>query len=116
MPHVVVKLWPGKSERQKARLADQIVKDITAVLDYGEESVSVAIEEVRTEDWTEEVFKPDIQDRWDKLYKKPGTPHPTMSSSSSSIRCRARLKELSGEEPEAEQIAAATQVMGRRFS
>ena len=26
MPHVVVKLWPGKSERQKARLAEAITK------------------------------------------------------------------------------------------
>ena len=39
---------------------------------YGEESVSVAIEEVRPEDWIEKVYKPDIQSNWDKLYKKPG--------------------------------------------
>jgi len=24
MPHVIVKLWPGKSERQKQELADRI--------------------------------------------------------------------------------------------
>src|SRR5260221_406639 len=46
MPHVIVKLWPGKSEKQKARLAEAIAKDVMAVLDYGEKSVSVAIEEV----------------------------------------------------------------------
>ena len=27
MPHVIVKLWPGKSEQQKARLAEQITED-----------------------------------------------------------------------------------------
>jgi 4-oxalocrotonate tautomerase len=43
MPHVTVKLWPGKSERQKARLSVAIVKDVMNVLNYGEESVSVAI-------------------------------------------------------------------------
>ena len=48
MPHVIVKLWPGKSERQKARLSEAIVKDVVSVLNYGEESVSVAIEEVKT--------------------------------------------------------------------
>jgi len=37
-----------------------------------EESVSVAIEEVNSQDWAEDVYKPDIQDKWDKLYKKPG--------------------------------------------
>ena len=72
MPHVVVKLWPGKSEKQKIRLAEEIVKDVVAVLHYGEESVSLAIEEVKQEDWKEKVYKPDIQDKWEKLYKKPG--------------------------------------------
>jgi 4-oxalocrotonate tautomerase len=46
MPHVIVKLWPGKSEQQKARLSEEIVKDITNVLNYGEQTVLVAIEEV----------------------------------------------------------------------
>ena len=72
MPHVVVKLWPGKSEQQKTRLAEEIVKDVMAVLHYGDESVSVAIEEVKASEWAEKVYKPDIQGKWDKLYKKPG--------------------------------------------
>ena len=72
MPHVVVKLWPGKSEQQKIRLAEEIVKDVMTVLHYGEESVSLAIEEVKQKDWKEKVYKPDIQDKWEKLYKKPG--------------------------------------------
>ena len=72
MPHVIVKLWPGKSEQQKARLADEIVKEVMDVLDYGEESVSVAIEEVEPRDWAERVYKPDIVNNSDKLYKKPG--------------------------------------------
>ncbi len=72
MPHVVVKLWPGKSEKQKTRLAEAIVKDVMTVLHYGEESVSLAIEEVKQEDWKEKVYKPDIQNKWEKLYKKPG--------------------------------------------
>jgi len=72
MPHVVVKLLAGKSEQQKIRLADKIVKDVMDVLNYGEESVSVAFEEVKPDDWTETVYKPDIQNKWDKLYKKPG--------------------------------------------
>jgi 4-oxalocrotonate tautomerase len=46
MPHVIVKLWPGKSEQQKRRLAEAIAKDVMDVLHYGEGSVSVAIEEV----------------------------------------------------------------------
>lgn len=72
MPHVIVKLWPGKSEQQKARLAEAITKSVMDILHYGDESVSVAMEEVRSKDWAEEVFKPDIQAKWDRLYKKPG--------------------------------------------
>ncbi len=72
MPHVIVKLWPGKSEEQKIRLAEQITNDVMAVLNYGEESVSVSIEEVKSEDWKEMVYKPDILNSPGKLYKKPG--------------------------------------------
>jgi 4-oxalocrotonate tautomerase len=72
MPHVIVKLWPGKSERQKTRLAEAIVKDVMDVFDYGEESVSVAFEEVDPQDWAEKVYKPDIVNNAKRLYKKPG--------------------------------------------
>ena len=72
MPHVIVKLWPGKSEQQKARLAEAIAKDVMDVLGYGEESVSVAMEEIAARDWAEKVYKPDIMNKPDQLYKKPG--------------------------------------------
>ncbi|TME54207.1 MAG: 4-oxalocrotonate tautomerase [Chloroflexi bacterium] len=72
MPHVIVKLWPGKSEQQKRQVADAISKDVMNILNYGEESVSVAIEEVSSKSWAEKVYKPDILDNLEKLYKKPG--------------------------------------------
>jgi len=72
MPHVIVKLWPGKSAAQKARVTEAIVRDVTSVLGSSDDSVSVSFEEIRPEDWTEQVFKPDILDKWDKLTKEPG--------------------------------------------
>lgn len=45
MPHIIVKLWPGKSERQKRRLADEITNSVTRVLQYGDDSISVGFEE-----------------------------------------------------------------------
>lgn len=72
MPHVIVKLWPGKSERQKELLAERVTEAVTQTLHYGDDSVSVAIEEVESSDWAERVYKPDIQAKWDALYKKPG--------------------------------------------
>jgi len=72
MPHVIVKLYPGRSEQQKARLAEEIVKDLVAIAKCEEKSVSVAIEEIKPEDWAEKVYRPDILNRPEKLYKKPG--------------------------------------------
>ena len=64
MPHVIVKLWPGKSEEQKSRLSDAIVRTVTGILNYGDESVSVAFEEVPSTDWSAQVYKPDILRKW----------------------------------------------------
>ena len=66
MPHVIVKLCSGKSERQKQALAQAVTEAVTRTLNYGEESVSVGIEDIEPRDWTAKVYKPDIID-------KPGT-------------------------------------------
>ena len=72
MPHVIVKLWPGKSEKQKAKLAERITTSVMEVLDYGDESVSVAFEEISSRDWAKKVYEPDIVNAPGKLYKQPG--------------------------------------------
>jgi 4-oxalocrotonate tautomerase len=72
VPHVLVKLWPGKTEQQKKKLASEITKAVMATLDDSEGSVSVAMEEVKAADWTEKVYKPEILAKRDTLYKEPG--------------------------------------------
>jgi 4-oxalocrotonate tautomerase len=72
MPHVIVKLYPGRSEQQKKLLAEEIVKDVVAIAKCEVKSVSVAFEEIEPVDWPVKVYKPDILDDQDKLYKKPG--------------------------------------------
>jgi 4-oxalocrotonate tautomerase len=72
MPHVIVKLWPGKSEQQKTRLAEAITKNVMEIFDYGEDAVSVAMEEIQPQDWAEQVYQPDIMGKPAQLYKKPG--------------------------------------------
>lgn len=72
MPHVIVKLWPGKSEAQKLELADRIASDVMDVLGYGEESISVGFEEVSSQEWAAKVYRPDIQNQPENIYKKPG--------------------------------------------
>ena len=72
MPHVIVKLWPGKSDQQKSRLAEAITKDVMSIFSYGEEAVSVAMEEIKPADWKEKVYQADILNKPDEIFKKPG--------------------------------------------
>jgi len=72
MPHVIVKLYPGRTEEQKTKLADEIVKDVVAIAKCEEKSVSVAFKEIEKEDWAEKVYKPDILNKKDILYIEPG--------------------------------------------
>jgi 4-oxalocrotonate tautomerase len=67
-----VKLWPGKSEKQKSKLADEITRSVMSTLHYGEESVSVAFDEAAAKDWASEVYQTHIVGHEDQLYKKPG--------------------------------------------
>lgn len=60
MPHVIVKLYAGRSEQQKARLAKKVTKAVMASTGYGEEAVSVAVEDIEPQDWTAKVYDPDI--------------------------------------------------------
>jgi 4-oxalocrotonate tautomerase len=70
MPHIIVKLYPGRTEEQKISLAEQIAKDVVTIAQCPAEAVSVAIEEVEPERWNEEVYKPYILNNDSNLYKK----------------------------------------------
>jgi 4-oxalocrotonate tautomerase len=72
MPHVIVKLWPGKTEEQKQALTDEVAKAVIATLNCRAEAVSVGIEEVASQDWAEKVSKPDIAAKRDTIYRMPG--------------------------------------------
>ena len=72
MPHIIVKLYPGRSDRVKEQLVDEIVKDVCSIAKCEEISVSVAVEEIDPDDWPEKVYKPDILDKAHTLYRKPG--------------------------------------------
>ncbi len=72
MPHIIVKLHPGRSEEQKKRLAEEITRDVVAIAECPEGAVSVAFEEIGPADWVEKVYRPDILEKEASLYKKPG--------------------------------------------
>jgi len=72
MPHVIVKLYPGRSESQKKELAARITKNVVEIAECEQKVVSVAFEEINPENWPEKVYKPDIMNCPGKLYKEPG--------------------------------------------
>lgn len=71
MPHIIIKAWPGKTDAQKRQLAAAITRDVMDIFHYGEESVSVSLEEVPAERWKQDVYLPDIVGRPTALLKKP---------------------------------------------
>jgi 4-oxalocrotonate tautomerase len=76
MPHVIVKLAPGRSEEQKQTLAEGVARAVTTCLGLSEDSVSVSLEEIAPNEWAEKVYTPDIINGPGKLYKRPGyKPH-----------------------------------------
>jgi 4-oxalocrotonate tautomerase len=72
MPHAIIKMYPGKTEAQKQALAAEITAAIVKVNGCGEGAVSVAIEDIQPEDWTATVYVPEIVDKSETIYKKPG--------------------------------------------
>lgn len=72
MPHVIVKMFPGRSQEQKQQLCHRIMEDLVEIAGCEKKSVSVAIEEIPVAEWAETVYKPDIEGKKDTLYITPG--------------------------------------------
>jgi 4-oxalocrotonate tautomerase len=72
MPHVIVKMYPGRTDEQKSKLAQAIADSIVKIAKCEEKLVSVAIEEIAPGNWAETVYRPDIMEKEETLVKKPG--------------------------------------------
>jgi 4-oxalocrotonate tautomerase len=72
MPHVNIKMYPGTSEEQKEKIAQEITTILIKNADKPEEAVSIAITEVAEDTWMNEVYSKEILPNMENLYKKPG--------------------------------------------
>lgn len=70
MPHIIVKLWPGRNDEIKRKLAKRIANTVAEELNVDMGDVSVAIEEVPREEWGEKVYKAEIKNN-PNIYHKP---------------------------------------------
>ena len=71
MPHISVKLWPGRTEEQKRALTARIVEAVKDTMGASDDYITVAIQDVPADQWPKAVYKPEIADQIDCLYKKP---------------------------------------------
>lgn len=70
MPHIEIKLLPGYGEEKKQKLVQSILRDVAGDLEIPERVVSIAFEEVPSDQWQQKVYEPLIADR-DGLVKAP---------------------------------------------
>ncbi len=53
MPHIDIKMYPGRSDDEKMKIAKKTQEIIAEEMKLDEKYVSVAIEEVEKDDWKE---------------------------------------------------------------
>jgi len=71
MPHIVVKMYKGRTEKQKQDLTQEIKNALIRSIGCSEDHVSLDIIDYEPLEWTEKVYNPEIKAKWDKLYIKP---------------------------------------------
>lgn len=68
MPHINIKMYPGRSEEVKSKLAKHTKEFMIKELEMEEKFISVSVEEIEKENWQSEVMDK-IKD--EELYEKP---------------------------------------------
>ena len=68
MPHISIKLYPGRTEEVKQDLAEKTQAFLAETMKMEPKYFSVAIEEIEKEKWDEEVVQ---KIKEDTLYIKP---------------------------------------------
>ncbi|MBQ0058568.1 MAG: tautomerase family protein [Lachnospiraceae bacterium] len=69
MPHVIVKMWPGRDEEFKTDMARKVAKTVSDELGCDIGRVSVTYEIVDKDKWGETIYKDEIKDN-PNLYHK----------------------------------------------
>ncbi len=70
MPHISIKMLKGRTEEQKVKAAEAVTKALAEALGIGDFYITATIEDFTAEEW-QDVFKEEITDKPDKVYKKP---------------------------------------------
>ncbi len=72
MPHIIIKMHKGRSKEMINDMVEKVASAIMESLNVKESSVSVGVEEFEPARWKDEVYQPDIIEKNNTIYKKPG--------------------------------------------
>lgn len=72
MPHIVVKMYPGRTEEMKSSMVRALVEAASDALNAPQDWFTIGVEEVSPENWEEQVAKPEIMGKADTLYFRNG--------------------------------------------
>lgn len=62
MPHIAIKMYPGRTEEVKKDLAEKTEKFVAQEMGMDEKFISVSVEDIEKENWDEEMSKIDKKD------------------------------------------------------
>lgn len=71
MPHVIVKMYKGRTDEQKKRLAEGIRETLVQTIGAGVDHISVSVEDYDPADW-HKVEAAEIDGKPETLYMKAG--------------------------------------------
>ena len=72
MPHITVKMYPGRSDEIKRAFAEKLVEATSEALSVPKSGVSVSVVDIPRDEWDELVTKPEIEARPSEVYIRPG--------------------------------------------
>lgn len=70
MPHVTIKLWSGRPDDVKKKLAERLAQVVAEELGSRPGSISVAVEDIEKENWQEQIYDQEIRNN-ENLYVTP---------------------------------------------
>lgn len=72
MPHITIQMYPGRDDETKMKLAKAVLKAASQELNRGEEHISVSIQDVPQDEWTDKVYKNITDPENKEVFIRPG--------------------------------------------
>jgi 4-oxalocrotonate tautomerase len=72
MPHIIIKMFPGRNNEQKKELTERVVRSVEEALGSQRRDISVSIVEVDPGEWDEKVVRPDLAETEGEVTRMPG--------------------------------------------